>query len=103
MLSPETGLEADADRTRRHAVRLAEVIHTAGNLPLIDPVTNEEITEIRWDDRDALPFALCLSAQTAAGYRPEVSVARGNIVLADHGVTARDESLGVVPEPFLFM
>jgi hypothetical protein len=103
VLSPGTGAEADADPTRRHAVRLAEVTHTApNNVPLTDPVTGEEITEIRWDDDDALPFALCLSSQTAGGYRPQVSVARGNIVLADHGVTVRDEALGTVPKSFLF-
>ncbi len=103
VLSPETGAEADADPARRHAVRLAEVTHTApSNVPLADPVTSDEITEIRWDDEDALPFALCLSAQTAAGDKPHVSVARGNIVLADHGVTVRDEPLRPVPEPFLF-
>jgi hypothetical protein len=47
------------------------------------------------------PFPLCLSAATSAGYRDGVSVARGNLLLADHGVTLAEEALGVVPEPFL--
>ena len=33
----------------------------------------------------------------------DVSVARGNIVLADHGRTVRAEPLGTVPEPHLFL
>ena len=30
-------------------------------------------------------------------------MARGNIVLADHGLTCNDEALGIVPKPFLIM
>ena len=52
-----------------------------------------------WDRRDALPFPLCLSV---IGPPPEcalledVSVARGNVVLADHGRRLRPEDLGMV-------
>jgi len=50
---------------------------------------------------------LCVSATTdmAHGNRfiDEVSVARGNIVLADHGRTIAQEGLGVVPQPRLFL
>ena len=57
-----------------------------------------------WNDEDALPFPFCLSAvRRSEGNQAHVSVARGNIVLADHGLTCDDESLGTVPEPFLFM
>ena len=46
---------------------------------------------------------LCLSAETDAAfgrvYLPRVSVARGNIVLADHGRTIADEALGAVSSP----
>src|SRR5574340_1064064 len=51
------------------------------------------------DAADALHFALCLSVAERADL--EISVALGNIVLADHGLTVADESLGAVPEPTL--
>ncbi|ULA61570.1 MAG: Putative baseplate assembly protein [Nitrospira sp.] len=104
VIGPKTGSPADADPSRRHVVRLDRVVVTAtGGGPLTDPVTNELITDITWCQDDALPFPLCLSAATNAGYRDAVTVAHGNLVLADHGVTLADESLGSVPEPFLFM
>ena len=70
--------------------------------PLTDPLTNVEITEIRWAAEDALPFPLCVSSVTDAEHGERfidnVSVARGNMVLADHGHTLADaEDLGVVP------
>lgn len=104
VIGPETGSPSDADPTRRHVVRLDHVVATAPEGGLLrDPVTNQLITEITWHPDDALPFPLCLSAATSAGYRDAVSVARGNLVLADHGVTLPDEPLGSVPEPFLFI
>ena len=101
ILGPETGSPADADPTRRHIVRLGPDATEAAVLAT-DPLTGDSITEIKWHDDDALPFPLCISATTTAGYRDMVSVARGNILLADHGVTVENESLGTVPEPFLF-
>jgi hypothetical protein len=97
VVGPETGNAADADPGRRHVVRLTSA--EAATDPVI-PIP-KEITEIAWAEDDALPFSFCLSARTAAGYREHLSVARGNIVLVDHGVTVRDEPLGVVPEPLL--
>ena len=91
----ETGAQADADPTRRHAIRLQAVTVTApDNSPLTDPVTGNQITEIVWSDEDALPLPFCLSAKTSDGYQPYVSVARGNVVLADHGLTLRARSAG---------
>src|SRR5262249_5184120 len=50
-----------------------------------------EITEIQWADADALPSPLCISARTDADHNEKdiskIAVARGNIVLADHGQT----------------
>jgi len=105
VVSPLTGLEADADRARRHVVRLTTVRAYApgGGAPLTDPVGSIEITEIAWDPADALPFPFCVSsiADDQHGGQPvqDVSIARGNLVLADHGLTARDQPLGTVPEP----
>lgn len=93
---PRTGIAGDADPSRRHAVRLTK----DGEL-LLDPLNNIEITEIEWAPLDALPFPLCISAQTdddhGGAFIEDVSIARGNIVLADHGLTITDEDLGAVP------
>jgi hypothetical protein len=85
-------MEADADPARRHAVRLVEVIDSdAASKPLVDPLTGSKIVEVIWHSEDALPFPLCLSALVNdANGKPivrEVSVARGNVALADHGLT----------------
>ncbi|HYR10124.1 MAG TPA: putative baseplate assembly protein [Longimicrobium sp.] len=60
------------------------------------------ITLVEWHRGDALPFPLCLSSTTSAGrggrHVSDVSVALGNVVLADHGLTVRDEEIGAPPE-----
>ncbi|MFT3769519.1 MAG: putative baseplate assembly protein [Minicystis sp.] len=106
VLGPRTGRAADADPARRHAVRLTKV--EKGSDPLggrfLDPPNDGavDVTTIAWATADALPFPLCISAQLDGGeYLDEVSVARGNIVLADHGVTLFDEPLDPVPYPDL--
>jgi hypothetical protein len=107
-VGPLTGVQADADPTRRCAVRLTSVVTTdRDNNPLTDPLTGQAITEIEWHQEDNLPFPFCLSSQTDMehGDRPvgDVSVALGNIVLADHGRSLDvPDDLGEVPEPRLF-
>lgn len=86
IVSPTTGLNADADLTHRHVVRLTRV------QPDNDPLDNTPILHIDWNEEDALPFPLCLSAviTNAQGQPtplPFVSVARGNVTLADHGLS----------------
>ena len=87
VVSPTTFVAEDADRTHRWAVRLTEVTDStdpSGQLfddPPVDAAV--DVTEIAWDAADALPFPLCLSVEERPGL--EVSVALGNIVLADHG------------------
>ena len=107
VVGPLTGEAEDADPSHRRAVRLTKVrAFDAANDPLADPLTGDEITEVEWDVADALPFPLCVSSRTdedhGARFVPVVSVARGNIVLADHGLTLPDEELGTVPRPRLF-
>lgn len=98
VVSPTTFLAEDADRSHRHVVRLTRVTRTvdpSGRLfdepPADAPL---DITEIEWDSDDALPFPLCLGVVERPGL--EVSVALGNIVLADHG-RSTDEALVQVP------
>jgi Baseplate J-like protein len=99
---PLTGEKEDADRTRRWAVRLTSVqTFDAASQPLTDPLTGTQITNIEWMAEDALPFPFCLSGFTdeehGAQFRDDLSIAHGNIVLADHGLTIAGESLGEVP------
>jgi hypothetical protein len=94
VLGPKTANAADADRSHRHAVQLTSV-H-----PSVDPLYGAQILEIEWAADDALPFDLCLSAIGPAPkceYVPDISVARGNVLLVDHGRLLSDEPLGVVP------
>jgi hypothetical protein len=89
-----TGQPADADPARRHAVRLTGVTATR------DGLLGVPVVEIEWSPADALPFALCLSARLPAPdctLVQDMSVARGNVVLVDHGAT-RTETLGPVGE-----
>jgi hypothetical protein len=110
--SPRTGEPGDADPGHRHAVRLTEVVNRdpLTGVALADPVGGRfdarphgdpvPVTEIGWDGADALPFPLCLSAETEDGRAVEgVSVALGNIVLADHGRSRDPEPLLPVPAP----
>ena len=90
VLGPRTGSAAGADFSHRHGVRLT------GVNPGSDPLNGTLVVEIAWAEADALPFALCLSTQRPAPYCDllrDVSVARGNLVLVDHGETVRS------PEP----
>lgn len=105
VIGPETGNPADADPTRRHVVRLTRAD------PVEDPLYPVQVqgydgeyptplVEIEWQEVDALPFPLCISV---TGPAPEcelledVSVARGNIVLVDHGESVPYEDLGAAP------
>jgi hypothetical protein len=101
VISPLTGLPQDADPTQRWAVRLTGVVtQDSQGQPLVDPLHNIPIAEIAWDAADALPFALCLSAKVPGQSGPrlmlDLSLAHGNIVLADHGQTILNETLGSV-------
>lgn len=108
VLGPNTGHAEDADPGHRHAVRLTSVIHSdAHGNPLVDPLNNQAITEIEWGSGDELPFSFCISARTDAehggAYTEDISVARGNIVLADHGMTVTDAPFPEsVPQPSIF-
>jgi predicted phage baseplate assembly protein len=88
VLGPNTGEPEDADPTHRHAVRLTKVE------PDVDPLTGTLVVNIEWAQEDALPFDLCLSSiGRAPDCKPlkNVSVARGNVVLCDHGSTIWSE------------
>jgi hypothetical protein len=79
---PETGLAADANPEHRQVVRLRHVEKAH------DPLLGRTLTRVTWNPPDALAFSLCLSTRSKDGGTIEnVSIARGNLVLADHGRT----------------
>lgn len=93
-IGPKTGNPADADPKHRHPVRITRITRVD------DPLYPEQaLTEITWDEEDALPFPLCLSAM---GPPPDceiienISVACGNLILVDHGQSIQ-EDLDPVP------
>ncbi|MEK7253532.1 MAG: putative baseplate assembly protein [Bacteroidota bacterium] len=111
-----SGEPEDANPLRRHVVRLTKIQLSEDELveeelsggspgsPLgspavsspASPVTSpanpstgsffQKVTEIYWDEPDALPFPLCISTEGLE----DVSVAWGNIALVDHGMTFED-------------
>jgi hypothetical protein len=120
VIGPETGNPADAEIRHRCAVRLTAVtIVDAFGKPLIDPLFDiyekaitsgaqepQPVTEIQWAKEDALPFPVCVSSHIVEDgldrILTDVSVALGNTVLADQGLTSRAVNIGTVPEPTLF-
>ncbi len=107
---PRTGDTDDADPSHRQVVRLTRVkaaqdpIGKRFDSPPADGAL--AVTEIEWAAEDALRFPLCLSAETedafGGAFVDGVSVARGNLVPADHGRTLPgEEDLGLVPRATL--
>ena len=100
IVSPTTGNPADIDPTHRHVVRVTKASSRT------DPLDSTAVLDIEWDEADALPFPLCLSqvVEDAQGAPQlvDISVARGNIVLADHGHGIASEVLETasLAEPF---
>jgi hypothetical protein len=84
VLSPATGSPYDADPRHRHVVRLSQPPR-----PVHDPLSPDAfLVSVEWRRDDALPFDVCVSG---IGPAPDcrkltgLSVARGNVVLVDHG------------------
>lgn len=118
MRGPTTGADADADPLHRQVVRIETVnpgppppgppppdrmrdrlflaaLDAAGELqPVTVPVLLNQtlpLVEVTWRKVDALKFPLCLTSRLDDGTVVQrVSVARGNIGLADHGRTVRE-------------
>jgi hypothetical protein len=100
VLGPRSGLAPDADPRHRQLVRIAGEPEEA-----TDPLYSRKLVggalqvreqgkaalpllRVRWRRADAPRFPLCLSVRTRdERVLRNVSVARGNVVLADHGLT----------------
>ncbi|NBE52386.1 putative baseplate assembly protein [Streptomyces boluensis] len=76
-----TGTPGDADPEHRQAVRLTSVT------PAVDRVEDQPVLEVTWAAEDALRFPLRLATPAGRDCAPveDVTVARGNVVLVDHG------------------
>lgn len=85
--SPITGSRIEADPARRHLVRIISAI------PTIDSLNGTPIVNISWREEDALPFPLYISAEVEDQVIENISVVRGNMVLADQGYTVAGEQL----------
>ncbi|QPJ62398.1 MAG: hypothetical protein G3M70_11165 [Candidatus Nitronauta litoralis] len=112
ILSPSTGVKADADKDHRQVVRITSVNDETVDAAFTNEIQNGELTPrlnppnpgdpfppalplqlVTWDEVDGLNFPLCLSAQADDGDPiGPVAVARGNIAPADHGRTVRRDS-----------
>ncbi len=99
VIGPQTGNPSDADKTRRCAVRLTHVEPVIDALTRTDTCPGTPLLRVRWAVEDALPFSFCLSRM---GPPPDcqwlgnISVARGNVILCDHGETLPEDDLGIV-------
>ena len=102
VLGPDTGLPADADPAHRQVVRLTDVQRATDPLE-IDPQIGTRptlLTRVEWSREDALTFPLCLSVKLSDNsFVNGVSVARGNLVLADHGLTVSEWFPGDPADP----
>ncbi|WP_406214697.1 putative baseplate assembly protein [Streptomyces canus] len=94
---PRTGTPGDADPAHRQTVRLTSV------RPAVDRIEDQPVLEVTWAAEDALRFPLCLTTRGGRDCLPveDVTLARGNVVLVDHGRTLHGlpETVTVPPDP----
>ncbi|MHC3474709.1 putative baseplate assembly protein [Streptomyces sp. 7R007] len=92
---PRTGTPGDADPAHRQAVRLTSVT------PGVDRIEDQPVLEVAWAAEDALRFPLCLTTRGGRHCLPveDVTIARGNVVLVDHGRSGPCETATVPPVP----
>ncbi|GLF93119.1 putative baseplate assembly protein [Streptomyces yaizuensis] len=95
-----SGTPGDADPAHRQAVRLTSVT------PAVDALCGQPVLEVAWARADALRFPVVLAVRGGPRCEPvpDVSVARGNVVLVDHGRSLTfccggPETVPVPPEP----
>ncbi|MGW5275202.1 putative baseplate assembly protein [Streptomyces sp. NPDC004044] len=76
-----SGTPGDADPAHRQAVRLTSVT------PGVDRLVDQPVLEVTWAQEDAPAFPVRLSTRGGTDCEPveDVSVARGNVLLVDHG------------------
>ncbi|MFD0060176.1 putative baseplate assembly protein [Streptomyces sp. NPDC056690] len=94
---PRTGTPGDSDPRHRQAVRLTSVT------PGVDRIEDQPVLEVTWAAEDALRLPFCLTTRGGRDCLPveDVTLARGNVVLVDHGrtLTGLPRTSTVPPEP----
>ncbi|MET8450503.1 putative baseplate assembly protein [Streptomyces sp. NPDC005209] len=92
---PRTGTPGDADPAHRQAVRLTSVT------PGLDRIEDQPVLEVTWAAEDALRLPFCLTTRGGRDCLPvdDVTLARGNAVLVDHGRSGPHETVTVPPVP----
>ncbi|WP_086789155.1 putative baseplate assembly protein, partial [Crossiella equi] len=82
---PASGAPADADPAHRQAVRLTSVTRDR------DELYDQPVLEVTWAAEDALTFTAVLAAVGGPDccLLTDLTVARGNVLLADHGRSLR--------------
>jgi hypothetical protein len=114
VLGPLTGAAADADPTHRQVIMIDQEPDPPTSDPLFSDhllpggIVQERISgdqplpvlRVRWRTVDRLNFPFCLSAKLATGNPVRhISVMRGNMVLADHGLTTDERIVLNGPVP----
>ncbi len=98
LTSTDPVARANPNPAHRHAVRLTRV----GQKVKTDNLTGRRYVEIEWGTEDALPFPLWIGTVETPdklGPKAPISVALGNVVLADHGISLPPEEVdGTVPD-----
>ena len=82
----------EPDPSHRHVVRIINLKRTDDPLITVEVNGSEKptpVVTVTWSPKDALPFPLPIGETDSSHF----SVARGNIVLADHGATLSSERL----------
>jgi hypothetical protein len=101
VIGPRTGMVADADPKRRQVVRLTSVDNTVvDNLYKDANGRATALVNVEWAAEDKLQFTFCISTIGPAPnciYLSDVSVARGNVILVDHGQHQPPETFGPIP------
>lgn len=97
---PRSGTPGDADPAHRQAVRLTSVT------PVVDALCDQPVLEVTWAAEDAPAFPVCLTTRAGRDCEPvgDVSVARANVALVDHGRSLTfggpsPETVTVPPDP----
>ncbi|MDR7275497.1 baseplate J/gp47 family protein [Catenuloplanes atrovinosus] len=80
-IGPGSGAPADADPAHRQAVRLLSVTED------LDRLHDQPLLEVTWSPEDALTFPVTLAGPGGPHCEPlrDITVARANVVLVDHG------------------
>jgi hypothetical protein len=89
---PRTGDPTLADPSHRQVVRLTAVEMVR------DELLGQDVTRVRWRQDDAVTFPVCIAGTSRTGTTiQDVSVARGNLLLADHGLAVAESGLSADP------